>query len=137
MFEGDVMQIRVYSTIKFWSRLHCNLTEICFKRKLCVCHSSTVFNYSFSEDNVKIELWLLHFGDLHVTPEPLNFFNEHILCKKTSAITYSKMGPVTLIPDPTPGCVARGAGCTGPQNSYEQLNFRELVCFERYPSRSG
>ena len=35
-----------------------------------------------------------------------------MLCKKTSAITYQKIGPVTPGSDPPPGCVARGAGCT-------------------------
>ena len=52
-------------------------------------------------------------GTPHCPPDYKISAPELMLCKKTSAITYQKIGPVTPVSDPHPGCVARGAGCVG------------------------
>ena len=49
----------------------------------------------------------------------------NMLCKKTSAITYEKIGPVTPGSDPR-GCVARGAGCLRAQKYEFSSDFNPI-----------
>ena len=53
-------------------------------------------------------------GTPHWPPDYKISTPELMLCKKTSAITYEKIGLVTPGSDPPSGCVARGTGCGTP-----------------------
>ena len=66
-----------------------------------------VFPRATLKKKLTVPLW----GPPHWPPDYKISTPELMLCKKTSAIIYQKIGPVTPGSDPHPGCVARGAGC--------------------------
>ncbi len=104
LIEGAVMGRHVYSARWNWSRLLCKLPEICNTQKIiCLsfidCSQFKFFRELRWKKILTVPLW----GPPHWPPVYKISTPELMLCKKTSAITYQKIGPVTPGSDPPPG----------------------------------